>query len=374
VAARFGPWIWGPRVDLPVFAGSALAALLLVALGPRLMGDGGALPTWGFLLFVIAIDVAHVHSTLFRTYFDQHELSKRPLLYAGVPLACFAAGLLLHAHSSALFWRVLAYVALTHFVRQQVGWVAIYRARAGGASRFDRVLDDAAIYASALYPVLVWHVSPPRAFAWFVQGDFVRLDWQAVLPVAAVLYVATLLAYAVRATQKTLESGTFELGKHVIVLSTAATWYVGIVATNSDFSFTVANVIVHGVPYVALLWVYARKRALAGGAGISVIRGVVRFGFAAFAMLLISIALAEEMLWDRLVWHSHAGLFGWVGELELSEAALGLLVPLLAVPQATHYVLDAVLWRRRDTDATQARALGFGASPTVSSPALPEAR
>ena len=174
-------WVWGLRADLLVFAGSACAALALIALAPLLAPGDGALPAWGFLLFVVAIDVAHVHSTLFRTYFDRAELARRPLLYAGVPLACFAVGLLLHSHSSALFWRVLAYVALTHFIRQQVGWVAIYRARAGGATKLSRVIDDAAIYAATLYPVLYWHTTP-RAFAWFVPGDFVRLELSAMLP------------------------------------------------------------------------------------------------------------------------------------------------------------------------------------------------
>jgi hypothetical protein len=40
---------------------------------------------------------------------------------------------------------------------------------------------------------------------------------------------------------------------------------------------------------------------------------------------------------------------------------LALLVPLLALPQATHYVLDGMLWRRGDTRRlpAQRRALGF---------------
>ena len=56
------------------------------------------------------------------------------------------------------------------------------------------------------------------------------------------------------------------------------------------------------------------------------------------------IAFAEELVWDRAVWHDHGWLFGdaWdVGALKL------LLVPLLALPQLTHYVLDGFIWRRR---------------------------
>ena len=43
--------------------------------------------------------------------------------------------------------------------------------------------------------------------------------------------------------------------------------------------------------------------------------------------------------------------------------AMALVVPLLALPQAVHYVLDGVLWRRDDTRTrpAQRRALGFTA-------------
>jgi hypothetical protein len=71
------------------------------------------------------------------------------------------------------------------------------------------------------------------------------------------------------------------------------------------------------------------------------------------------LAFVEEMLWDRLVWHDRAWLFGGGDGHALGAVPLALLVPLLAVPQATHYVRDAVLWRRQDTGPAQARALGF---------------
>ena len=76
------------------------------------------------------------------------------------------------------------------------------------------------------------------------------------------------------------------------------------------------------------------------------------------------LAFAEEVLWDRLVWHDRPLLLG--GDLDeplLGPFARALVVPLLALPQATHYALDAVLWRRRDTGPAQARALGFGGAP-----------
>src|SRR6188474_1210858 len=97
----------------------------------RPLGWAAALPAWGWLVFVLAIDVTHVWTTIFRTYLDREELARRPRLYAAIPVGCFALGAALHLGSERAFWRTLAYVAVFHFVRQQAGWVAVYRARAG---------------------------------------------------------------------------------------------------------------------------------------------------------------------------------------------------------------------------------------------------
>lgn len=359
-----GPWMWGPRADVAVFGGSAAVALALVALAPAL-GRAGSVGPWTFLILVVGIDVAHVYSTLFRTYFDRAELGRRPFLYAGVPAACFVVLTAVSLLASKYLWTVLAYLALFHFVRQQAGWVAIYRARARAAgapsTTLDRVIDDGAIYASTLVPVFHWHANLPRNFVWFIEGDFLALPhapWMASFVNAAFVVLGlALFCYLVNAVRRALRHRCLELGKHAVVLTTAATWFVGIVGTNGDFTFTAANVIPHGVPYLVFLYVYARRKA--DHAPTSNVAKLLARGAVGFVALLVAIAFFEELLWDRLVWHSHAELFGFVTEAELTGAALTILVPLLMVPQATHYVLDAVLWRRKDTSSEQARAMGF---------------
>ncbi|HEV8244940.1 MAG TPA: hypothetical protein VGP93_04200, partial [Polyangiaceae bacterium] len=126
---------------------------------------------------------------------------------------------------------------------------------------------------------------------------------------------------------------------------------------NSDFDFTVTNVIVHGVPYLALLWFYAQAKRRVGHAGL--VTDIAAAGIGAFAALLLVLAFFEELAWDRLVWHDRPWLFG--GAAPLSESTLPWLVPLLAVPQLSHYVLDGFLWRRAETRRLPAQraALGF---------------
>ncbi len=362
-----GPYIWGARADFAIFGGSAALALLLSALSP-LLSDAGAMPTWGWFAFVLAVDVAHVHATLFRTYFDRDELAKRRTLYIALPLACWAVGFVLHLASELTFWRVLAYVAVLHFVRQQVGWVAIYRARVGDRSRAGRLLDDATIYAATGFPLLYWHASLPRTFRWFVEGDFVTLPWlEALVLPAQIIWATLILAYVVRAVWQGFKKQTIAYGKHLVVATTVITWYVGIVWTNSDFQFTVTNVLVHGLPYMALLWVYTRARGREKPG--TLVARIASLGVVAFAATLLVLAFAEELLWDRLVWHDRPSLFGaaWRGESLLGPTARAFIVPLLALPQSTHYVLDAVLWRRKDTGQAQAKALGFARAPLPTS-------
>lgn len=340
------PWLFGRSLDLGVFGGSFLASLVLVAVGVFTGVIDQEMPLWSWLAFVVIVDVAHVWSTAWRTYFDVDELRRRPGLYLGIPIAAWLVGVLLHAQSSALFWRVLAYVAVFHFIRQQVGWVALYRRKSGEGSALDRRLDEAMIYASTLYPVLWWHAHLPRRFAWFLQGDFVvgLPAWMATLALAA--WTAIAVGWVFRQAFLLVTRRGVSYGKWLVVAATWTCWWLGIVVFDSDYVFTVTNVLIHGVPYFALVWWHARKsqQGKSGWLG-SVFTG----GALVFVAVPVLLAFGEEALWDRFVWNEHPELFGvWGKEVEATMATL--LVPLLALPQATHYALDGFIWRTRDDE------------------------
>lgn len=356
-----GPWLWGARVDLTAFGGSAALALGLVALGHATGLSDRPLPEWAWVAFVLGVDVAHVWSTLFRTYLDGEEVRRHRARYLGIPLGTYAIGVGLYLVGARAFWCALAYLAIFHFVRQQVGWVAIYRARADDTGRLVRWLDDATVYASTLYPLVHWHASVKTArFAWFMPGDLVDLAGPAasVEPWVRAICIVLLAAFALRHGWEALRHRRVQVGKVLVVATTAATWYVGIVGTNSDFDFTVTNVVVHGVPYLALVWAYGQARR----AEAPQIPGsrLVAAGPAVFLGLVVALAFIEELAWDRLVWHDRPWLFGESGARP-GALALALIVPLLAVPQATHYVVDGFVWRRKDSGPAQRAALGFAA-------------
>ncbi len=355
-----GPWLWGARVDLSLFGGSALLALALVLVG-RLTGiSHEPFPEWAWLVLVLGIDVAHVHSTWFRTYLDRGELARHPVRYALVPLLAYAASVALYAHGEAHFWRVLAYLAIFHFVRQQAGWVAVYRARASQKTLVERLVDDAAVYAATLYPLLHWHAEPGvRSFGWLVDGDVAALGFlQGLLPLARVLWAAALGAFFLRQAWRLVAQRSFDAGKTLVVSTTAVCWYVGIVASSSDYEFTVTNVVIHAAPYLGLLWFYGVA------AGVerpqTLVARVSRSGVPVFLALVLSFAFLEEVLWDGFVWHERPWLLGTFGSWALKDALMWV-VPLLALPQATHYLLDGIIWRRSETRARpeQQRALGF---------------
>jgi hypothetical protein len=355
--------LWGARRDLAVF-GASFALPLLLVLGADLLGlPHRELPEWAFLVFVVGVDVAHVYATLFRSYLDREELARHPLRYWLVPCVVYALAALAWQRSPLFFFRVLAYLAVWHFVRQQAGWVALYRARAGDRSLRSRVIDTAAIYAATLFPLLYWHAAPEsRRFAWFMAGDFVAAPWLVrALPLCQALWALALGAFALEQLQKLVRERRVELGKCLLVAGTALTWFVGIVLCNGDFEFTVTNVLPHGVPYLALLYFYAQRRRSEAPRALG--SRVMAGGLLAFLGVCLLLATIEEALWARWVFHDHPSLFGQgEGESsELSSLLVAVLAPLLVLPQATHYALDGLLWRRGDTAARPAQraALGF---------------
>ncbi|WP_434301093.1 hypothetical protein [Corallococcus exiguus] len=333
-------WLFGPGADLSVFAGSALVSVAFVLAAPWL-GAVGDTPAWAWLLFVVGVDVAHVWSTLFRTYLDGDEVSRRPGLYVGAPLAAYTAGVFAYMVSPGTFWSLFAYVALFHFIRQQYGWMALYDRKAR-VSAFERRLDAAAIYAATLGPVVWWHANLPRSFWWFVENDFISglPRWMGTAALGA--HAAVLTLWAGFQCLRIARGEGVQAGKVLLVVATWVAWFGGIVLARDDFAFTVMNVVLHGVPYFALLFRYARGRHAEGGFGELGV--LLRAGLPGFLLFLAGLALLEEGLWDVLVWHDRPVLFGDSGPV-LEADVLALVVPLLALPQATHYVLDAFIWK-----------------------------
>jgi len=265
---------------------------------------------------------------------------QRATLLLLAPLACYAGGVVLHAAGSLVFWRALAYLAVFHFVRQQYGFMRLYARHEPPAP--GAWLPTVLIYAATLYPLLYWHLSPPRNFNWFVDGDFVQRDWPLGRHLATGLYLALLLAYAARETWLYYRTSAFNLPRNLLLAGTAASWYAGIVLFNGDLAFTLLNVVAHGVPYLALVW--SRRPPRASGRGW----WVGRYGLVVFLGTIVLFAFLEEGLWDGLVWREHGTVFGWFRQLSVATAPglLKWLVPLLALPQSTHYVLDGFIWRR----------------------------
>ncbi|MHB2018238.1 MAG: hypothetical protein ACYCW6_14910 [Candidatus Xenobia bacterium] len=321
-------WLFSPQVDLSVFLGSAVLALLALAVG---RGETDT-PDWAWVPAVLLVDVAHVWSTGFRVYLDREAFSRRRGLYLAIPIICFAAAAAVYQLGADVFWRVLAYLAVFHFVRQQFGWVALYRKRNGETDRIGFYIDAAAVYAATLYPLLWWHTHLPRHFAWFMTGDFVSIPF-ALDRIVWPLYVGALGLYLLNALRR-----PGNLGKHVVVGTTALLWYVGIIGCNTDYAFTVTNVLPHGIPYFALIWFYGRRRRS---------HRVFDASPLCFLGTLWLIAYVEEMLWDRAVWHDRAWLFGAAWHAAPWHAVI---VPLLALPQLVHYVLDGYVWRRSNPE------------------------
>lgn len=330
-------YLFSPRVDVAVFLGSALLSLLALAVGHHLGYLQQHSPEWTWVVAVLMVDVAHVWSTAFRVYFDPEEVRRRPTLYFGTPLLAWILGVALYSQGSLVFWRVLAYLAVWHFVRQQYGWVALYRSKNGEPKAgWHRWLDVATIYLCTLYPLAYWHAHLPRNFWWFLDQDFAGLPVQ-VADGLAPLYWGCLLLYLARSLATWLGLwGRPSPGKDMVVLTTWFCWYVGIVALNSDYAFTVTNVLIHGIPYMALVYYYR--------AGARPEEKPARPWWL-FLSTLWLLAYCEELLWDRAIWHERSWLFGWPWAVEGWHV---LLVPLLATPQITHYVLDGFIWKRRD--------------------------
>ena len=334
------PWIASPRKDLWIVLPPFVVVAIALLFHTQLAMIESKYSWWTWLVLIVLVDVAHVYASIFRTYLLPQAWAEQRVLYVGIPLLCLIFSMLLYQAGAAVFWSVLAYVAVFHFVRQQWGLMRLY-GRFEPKTKLGSVIDALVIYTGTVYPMLYWMVSADRQFVWFVDHEFVTIFSPQVLPALTAVYLAIIGVYVVRAMVQCF-TGRFNLPKNLIIIGTYLSWYVGIAHYNHPLIFTLLNVVSHGVPYMALVYFAdisgkSRQFTLVG-------KLFSWQGLCMYLAILLGLALMEEVLWELAVWGEH-----FSDEFLLDATWLWLVVPLLALPQLTHYVLDGFIWRRPRT-------------------------
>lgn len=313
------------------------------------------LPLWMWIVFILGLDVSHVWSSIFRTYLDKEEFANHRKLLIYTPIVVFLSLFMVAYYSVALFWRVMAYIALHHFIKQQYGFLAIYR----GKHRFfpQKIFGDKwVIYFSMLYPVVYWHFLSYRNFNWFVEGDFLNLSQYLAIPQSLffytnILYWLIILAWCIEELyhlQKTKK--TISWAKVLWLLSTAGNWYIGIVWFNSEIIFSLTNVVAHGVPYIALIVFYVeRKKKVKNQGQISFKFLQVLARVSLMILIILFLAFGEEFFWDMWLNREKQVLFNsflaYPMAVFQSDFAKAFAFALLSIPQVSHYIIDGYIWK-----------------------------
>jgi hypothetical protein len=273
-----------------------------------------------------------------------------------VPAATWIVGIAIYAvFGPTIFWSGIAYFAIYHFVRQQYGFLMLYR-RGEPTGTLSYRIDQAAIYLATIYPLVYWHTYP-RNFQWFSDFDVIHIPVTWPEHVCRALYVLTLGSFLIKEANRWRVTGQLNVGKCLLLIATAAAWGTGIILFNGDLTFTLINVLAHGIPYMALIWVYQyRKRSNPAYQENRFLKFFQVKYIPIYVLIVMGFSYFEEAIWDWFVWQEHANIFGPF-YVPASATVLVILVPFLTMPQATHYVLDAFIWRVNKKGKEEVRAV-----------------
>ncbi|MCO4780882.1 MAG: hypothetical protein KC646_01055 [Candidatus Cloacimonetes bacterium] len=334
-------WMVSPKFDLCIFLGPVFFATLISPIAYAYYPD--SIPLWAFVSIIILFDVAHVWATNYKVYFDSVEIKRRPWFYLLPIPIFFSLSFVLLLYSENLYWTILAYVAVFHFIKQPWGFVSIYKRKFKENSKFDLHFDKYMVWAAGLYPVFIWHSSPARVFDWFNAGEsfIVKLPYQ-IIPYLMFFYVAGIIVYISRQIYLYKKTSKINLPKLILMTAIYITWAVGIYMTNPIISAAFLNLF-HGVPFFAIIWIYSKNKYIDQDSIYPKLSFIFqRKTIFLFIAIVFIPALIEEFLWDQLIWHIYLPNTSFI---DLGFQLKALVIALLSLPQIIHYWLDMFIWK-----------------------------
>jgi len=312
--------------------------------------EGKNLPIWGWVIFILIIDVGHVWSTLFRSYFNKSDkiLHRKKLI--SIPIITFIALFTISVISLRLFWGAMAYLAVYHFMKQQYGFMMLYSMKEKIKQK-KWLKDKWVLYIGMVYPILFWHFDSTRSFQWFIKGDFISIPMEIVLRNSKILnslYFTILITWIIQEIYIYKKAKLRpSLGKVFWIVTTYLNWYIGIVFFNSDYIFSVTNVVAHGIPYLALVLNYKFIENKKNQPSIS--KSELYFQLVIMLFAVFILAFFEEYLWDLLVNREKQDVFEnflpYFSNFSNNPYLLCVFTAVLSLPQVVHYILDGYIWK-----------------------------
>jgi len=335
------PWIHKKQTDfvfilLPPF----FIALIVLLFHEKLavIQDNHSFLTW--LIFIVFIDVSHVYASLFKTYLNKTEVSKHKKLFTVVPCICLLLSMSAFIIGKEFFWSILAYIAVFHFIRQQYGFMRLY-SRNEPKNKLKLLFDKMVIYNATVFPMLFWFLNPNRNFNWFVSNEFLQSNQPQITNILFICFAIIFIAYLVSVVYGFIKTKQFNIPKNLLILGTYFSWYLGIVHYNNELIFTAFNVVSHGIPYMALVYFKEIKPNKKQNFYLPFFQ--TKYLLIVFLLILLGLAFLEELIWELTVWEEHFQF----PEFYISDNLHFIWIPLLTLPQLTHYVLDGFIWKSK---------------------------
>jgi hypothetical protein len=323
-------WLRSQRFDLGLILG--VAALALTA-GLAAV----AAPRWLELIVILdlwLLGYHHVVSTFTRLCFDRQSMRRHWFLLFGLPPLVLAAVMALVMGIGA--WTVVTiyfYWQWFHYARQSYGVSRAYRHAAGGVLPEPGWLSAAVIYLPATWGILSRSAQNPSSFLGLplqlVQVPAVLVDVAGVL---SMMVVAVWLWFRISVAWRS----TMPMAHTLYMVSHVLIFVVGYVLIEDvTAGWLVANVW-HNAQYILFVWLFNNRRfegrSQPQARFLSLISQRKNF------FLYIGVCLAIS----SLVYTAIASALPHAQLPALAAAAIA-----YQTINFHHYIVDAVIWRRR---------------------------
>ena len=343
--ATRSPWIVGRTGDLVLF----IATPLLIA--PILLACRRGFSDWDIYLFVAAFGATGHHLPgLMRAYGDRALFRRFPLRFTLAPLLLIGITLpLLQTDLRHGMEVILALWGFWHGLMQVYGFLRIYDAKAGTGSPLTARLDWAMCFAWFGAGLVL---SPGRVYR--IVETFYHSGGP-LLPVGGVhafqdaWLIGTALVTLVYLTHLVigrLDGRPINLVKLITMAISFAFWWFAMIVVDSVILGIALFEVFHDIQYLAIVWVYNRRR-VDQDPGVG---SFTRFLFRrSWAMVGVYVGLV-------LAYGYAAGLSAYVDSILVSNV----LISLVWTSTLLHFYFDGFIWKVRERETRSGLGLEGG--------------